>query len=533
EQSNLYPWSEYSTVIGTEAPNTTHAASASWQSLVNFATAYKNFSFNSGIAESPFVWDKIANQSSNLGAARIYNYKHNQLLYPQIARFQFIVYAQAVPFPLDQEPDENNPLRYLVNIKYVPLFTLWNPYNVALEHTISGSQPQNFLGFGWRRSPPGVMAIVNQNTYPDADAVDTNQYKLFTPGNFQALDIAGNYANPYDNALPQNTSKFGSGINSRWIDKRTFGSWLPQGTLRFNPGEAKIFSPDLVDTTYSLSGVIRLKEGYDPTNIVGVDFWNGIDTDGKDLVTPAGTPGGRLTLKTADESDDQRVMFLMRTDRVTQPFINRLPGMGFSLSFGDGSTHFGEGSMPTGIGDEYHNITSLTSLSEGEAYWPADEVDEVIYTVAELASGPWIPIFSITFGPRTTIGTGSGTAQNRPTKGFIQNNALAAMVLSEPESGDAKDHPANNTFDFAYHSMSIGGNITPNLSNSAGFIATGYQSGDGLSRLIINEIPLRPMASLLELQSWNPRGQNPYPPFQMNLIGNSDATPLIPSNDVV
>jgi len=189
--------------------------------------------------------------------------------------------------------------------------------------------------------------------------------------------------------------------------------------------------------------------------------------------------------------------------------------------------------LPSGIGDEFHNITALASVSEGDKYWPPDEVDEVGYTVAELASGPWIPIFSMSFGPRTTIGTGPGTTQVRPTKGVVQNNPLAAMVLSDPDSGEAKDHPANNTFDFAYHSLSIGSTITPNLSNSEGYIATGYQSGDGLSRLIMDEIPLRPMASLVELQGWNPRGNNPYPPFQMNLIGNSDATPLIPDNAVV
>jgi hypothetical protein len=132
-----------------------------------------------------------------------------------------------------------------------------------------------------------------------------------------------------------------------------------------------------------------------------------------------------------------------------------------------------------------------------------------------------------------TIGTGPGTKQSRPTKGVLQSNPLAAMVLGDPASGAAKDHPANGTFDITYHSMSAGSNLTPNLSNSKGFIATGYQSGDGLSRLIMCEIPLRPMASLIELQGWNPRGNNPYPPFQSNLIGNSDATPLIPKDGIV
>ena len=520
--SNFYPWSEYSTIIGSIAPNTYQAAAASWESLVSFATSYKNFSHDAGTVKSPFVWDLLANQRSNLGVDKIYNYRHSQRLHPQIARFQFIVYAKAIEDParLNQ-----NPKRYQLRLMYVPLFTLWNPYNVSLEHNViggsqgfgdgSGKHP-NFLGFGWRRSPPGVMAIVNPATYIaqglGPEAVPSNQYRLFTPGNFQVLDAFpgpwGNNANPYDTSLPGNVAKFGN--NNKWIDKRTYGCWLPEGLLTFKPGEAKIFSPEWSDPAYGLSGVLRLREGYNPTDIVGSDF----NSSSNLLAT-------------------QSYWFLFRPDRVTQPFLNRAPGSGFSLTFGNGSNHFGGGTMPTAPGDEYHNVTALASESEGNVYWPPDEVDEVNYTVGELASGPWIPIFSVSFGPRMTIGTGSGTNQNRPTKGAVQNNALASMVLSDPGSGVAKDHPANNTFDFAYHSLSIGSNITPNLSPSQGYIATGYQSGDGLSRLVMADIPLRPMASLVELQGWNPRGNNPYPPFQMNLIGNSDATPLIPRDNIV
>ncbi len=42
--SSLYPWSNYSLILGYTQPGTFHAASASWVSLQKFATAYKNFS---------------------------------------------------------------------------------------------------------------------------------------------------------------------------------------------------------------------------------------------------------------------------------------------------------------------------------------------------------------------------------------------------------------------------------------------------------------------------------------------------------
>lgn len=511
-QSNLYPWSAYSVIIGQKLPSTYQAASASWQSLASFATTYKNITYNAGSVTSPFVWDKILSQNaSSLGGQQMFNYNHKQRLYPQIARFQFLVYVKAIEDParLNQ-----NPKKYQLRLMYVPLFTLWNPYNLTLEHTISGTQNAgqgsgahtNFLGFGWRRSPPGAMAIASQTTFPNPDAVPASQYRLFTPGNFQVLDKTGNYANPYDTEL--NASK---GFGNKWVDKRTFGCWLPEGKLTFKPGEVKVFSPGWSDPAYGLSGVLRLEEGYDPEDIIGSEF-----------------------AALSNLLGNQSFWFLMRTDRVTQPFINRIPGNGFSLSFADGSDHFGaNGTMPTGPGNEFHNITSLASENDAQKYWPPDEVAEVGYSVAQLSSGRWFPLFSISFGPRMTIGTGQGTDQNRPTKGVVQNNALASMVLSDPASNKAKDYPANNTFDFAYHSLAAGDNITPNLSKSAGYIATGYQSGDGLSRLIMVDIPLRPMASLVELQGWNPRGNNPYPPFQMNLIGNSDATPLIPNDNIV
>lgn len=515
-QSNLYPWSEYSLILGYTQPGTYYAAAASWASLQSYATSYKNFSYSSGLVKSPVIWDKIAKQSaSSIRALEIYNHKHIQRLHPQIARFQILVYARAFEDParLNQ-----NPKRYQMNLIYVPFFTLWNPYNITLEQTISGTlnggqntgTHPNFRGIGWRRAMPGAMAIVNKATFPNPDTVPNNQYRLLTNGNFQTLDWPNNYANPYDNQLTGNVAKFGT--SSVWRDLRTWALWLPEGTMTYKPGEAKIFSPEWIDNGYGFGGgAFRMKEGHSPANIVGREF----------------TYTSNLLASTS-------FWFLFRGDRLTQPYRDRAPGYGFSLSFGDGSSHFGgTAKLPSGIGDEFHNITALVAENEGNKYWPNDEVDEVGYSVGELASGPWIPIFSTSFGPRMTIGTGPGMKQNRPTKGAIQNNPLAAMVLSDPASGKAKDHPANNTFDFAYHSLTMGSTITPNLSPSKGFIATGYQSGDGLSRLIMCDIPLRPMASLIELHGWNPRGNNPYPPFQCNLIGNSDATPLIPKDQIV
>ena len=50
---------------------------------------------------------------------------------------------------------------------------------------------------------------------------------------------------------------------------------------------------------------------------------------------------------------------------------------------------------------------------------------------------------------------------------------------------------------------------------------------------MVAELPSRPLLSLGELVNWDLRFDNPCPPFAFNLVGNSDATPLVSANAVV
>jgi hypothetical protein len=93
----------------------------------------------------------------------------------------------------------------------------------------------------------------------------------------------------------------------------------------------------------------------------------------------------------------------------------------------------------------------------------------------------------------------------------------------------------NSPFDYSFVPLSAaGGDAYPNTdSKNNGFIITGFQSKNGLSRCVLSEIPTKPIQSLAELQNWDMRYENPNPPFAFNIIGNSDATPIIPANAVV
>jgi hypothetical protein len=129
-------------------------------------------------------------------------------------------------------------------------------------------------------------------------------------------------------------------------------------------------------------------------------------------------------------------------------------------------------------------------------------------------------------------------------KGFVQSSPLVnytAMggkdVVEETigRHNDGTNHPVNSPFDYSFEAVAgAGDSLLPNVSDTTGrgYIVTGFTKADGLSRCVIDELPTRPLQSLAELQNWDLRYENPVPPFSFNIIGNSDATPLIAANKV-
>lgn len=146
------------------------------------------------------------------------------------------------------------------------------------------------------------------------------------------------------------------------------------------------------------------------------------------------------------------------------------------------------------------------------------------------------PFLSTMFGARMASNT------HIPAKGFVQTSPLVnytAMgdkdrvetTISRDYGGTA--HPVNSPFDFSFvpHPPN---SLLPNVATDhSGYIMTGFTSGDGLTRCIAAELPTQPLCSLAELQHWDLRYENPIPPFAFNLIGNSDASPLLPPDAVV
>lgn len=147
------------------------------------------------------------------------------------------------------------------------------------------------------------------------------------------------------------------------------------------------------------------------------------------------------------------------------------------------------------------------------------------------------PFMTTVFGARTA------SKSHLSAKGFVQSSPLVNYTAmgdkDRVESTIQWDypgtaHPVNSPFDYSFERLAGAGDSLMPGSDAAnrGFIVTGFQSADGLSRCIIAELPTRPLHSLAELQNWDLRYENPIPPFAFNIIGNSDASPLLPANAV-
>lgn len=179
----------------------------------------------------------------------------------------------------------------------------------------------------------------------------------------------------------------------------------------------------------------------------------------------------------------------------------------------------------------------------------APEMANVIYPpltdLAEVASGSLpgtvtnpTPFLSTIFGARTASNT------NFPAKGLMQSSPLVNYTvmglkgLQHPavlRHYGGTGHPVSATFDYSFvKHAGAGDSFMPNVDPSnRGYIVTGFTQADGLSRCMIAELPLRPLASLAELTHWDARYENCVPPYAMNVIANSDASPLLPSDKVV
>jgi type II secretory pathway pseudopilin PulG len=548
DQVGIYPWSGFLQIGGVKYPHTYHTAASSWQSLVNYLTFYKKMTYDSstGIPQGPFGWQSYIRswRGGTVPNQMFYNHYHDEELSPILARVQLIVQAQAL---LDPDPARADPsLYYRINLRTVPIITIWNPYNVEIKKELVGAEynpsRDNDFGIGTEKSLPVALSIINGSSPPTTGFAGL--HKLMSSGNSYSLDGPNDVS---DVTLSQNVSE-GIGTGSTYQNRstyygdiRSFGSYMPI-EFSFKPGEVKVFAPKSDAADIFGSGGVRLKTGYDVSDDFGLSIHN------PDKIDPAVINTWRFLHKVKGRSGDQLyltdlVRFDFRADRFTKLYSNNITtDAGGGAYFAVGTPRypidlatFNNDDVPKAV-SYFRSIMAMNPhIDWTKIYWPNDDLPELQYTVADLVPGggnpKWTNLYTVSIGPRMTIGQGYGSSANRPTRGVLMNSPFLTNSLTLPVK-EATHHPANNPVEMSYSTMSINSNLSPEVGTS-GYIATGFQSGEGLSKIVMAEFPVTPVASLAELQGWDLRGGNPLPPLQYNVIGNSEATPLIQQDGIL
>lgn len=266
------------------------------------------------------------------------------------------------------------------------------------------------------------------------------------------------------------------------------------------PGETRVFS---INTIKNATGITPLTPGYNPVG--GIKSSEPI-AKGVGDAAPAGD--SRITTNVSFDME-----FKDNAEGVGLNLNMNLAGSGTVLAY-------------RMLYDRTNAASFYPSLGEARLPQP---------TLAE--AGVMTPFMSVTFGARMASNT------HLPSKGFVQSSPFVYFTAMGKKSAVAPTinynypgtlHNVNSTFEFSFQGLRANSPYLPEVTNdNSGFIVTGFKVANGLSRCVIAELPGRPLNSLAELQNWDARYENPVPPYAYNLVGNSDATPLIASDNVV
>ncbi|MEP2776475.1 MAG: hypothetical protein ABJQ29_05655 [Luteolibacter sp.] len=146
------------------------------------------------------------------------------------------------------------------------------------------------------------------------------------------------------------------------------------------------------------------------------------------------------------------------------------------------------------------------------------------------------PFLVVSIGLRTLMNEdGSGEMSKIHTKGYFNTNPISTNLVKSNVTQDVsmEDSPyiwevfAPNSWEDPFMPQS-----DPSAafgSDHSGYVGTSFQSGLGMNRWVIAELPTQPLLSLGELQHFDISFRNQYPPRVANAIGNSHASPHIAS----
>ena len=402
-----------------------------------------------------------------------FDYLHRTRTTMAIARVHWVFSHRTVR----QENHPDPAMRNTYNLEFLitPVITMWNPYNVALT---SLANLRILMG------KPMPCAFRHYNK----DGIPLPEYRRLTWGFSYAgaPEVPGNHP-----VMPPGANAF---------------NYLIPSAFTLAPGETRVYSPD------GITGIgdanLNLSPGYRPGTGHSVNISS--------------------YLGPLDATDPVKVDVVFDSRFKEEEGKPEFVGVWLDMFLG----------ADQNVG-HYLQVNRMQYLRDvANKYWTPIPATELASPTAQEMNGIWQPFLSAVYGTRISGPSSTGL----PGKGLLQTSPLVSYARLEGNYADQRGgsaagaaHPANAASDFSFFKHTGLDDKLPNFNNTnnRGFIVSGFTAADGLSRLILGEIPVQPLTSLAELQNWDMRSQNGVPPFQLNVIANSDASPLIPQENVV
>jgi hypothetical protein len=468
-KSALYPWVD-SVVASPSDKNGDNRAVVSWANLRDYTQLYTNFNPVGAASFAP-------NATITNSAANVYQFLHEVRIAPVLARIQWVFSHSAV--------FAGSGL-YTPCLLITPVITIWNPYNVPI------STPTYDLDFRFQTSMPVAFT-----------------YKI---GSDPLLEPKG---------LIHYNAETTRGITDQSIFFR-----INRGGLSLAPGELKSFSPAvgpiatnssslplILTPGYRVGGGLRFKIKDDSSGVTGSSSGGAV----KDFVAATTIAVEASFDRASISANDFLGGGIPQIEMVVEIFAHT-------------------GAAGIAASNELYSYNMSFTPEVANKFYPpfgAGDLRSAPDLFSVSVAGSEIPFLTATFGNRMV----SNSMQ--PAKGFVQTSPFVTYAdfryaprratFNQPRSRGV-NHPINAPYDLSFRAVDAAGSNLPD-SSGAGF--SGVTAANGITRSIVAEIPSRPLASLAELQHWDLRCENTSPPFAINLIGNSDASPLLPKNGVV
>lgn len=487
--SLLYPWSGYRS--GSK-PADKAGAVASWANLTDYALSYRKFNSSGSL---DLQSRPIADMADN------YKYLHQVQQMPIVARMQlvFSYYARQA------NTGSDGILKISVGIMINPVITLWNPYNVTLK-TVGDM----YFTLGGSNGAPFPIAI--KHTINDGNPNNINPYYN------SLLSGSVNYPNKYVQ---------GGKFIKFYIPADTISNMPPGATMVYSP-----IGGSGTNWQYPNAAPVKLGPGYHSTDGGFLFFF----------------PQAGATADTAAQSYVPNSIAGSTKIEIDAKFDN-----GFTLKEDSSSAPTcgirmivrSDADLPNTDSQEieYRMLIPQENVNKGTEHM----VSSVSALQMKERADPFLSLVcGLRFGANSYASLGqpiASTTTFQPSKGVLQSSPLATYTatggLDAADPSIKKAYlgtrsPVNSSLDYSFVKHTGVGGFTPNIGDgNCGYIMSGFQTGDGLKRYIAAELPASPLASLGDLQNWDMRFGNPIPPFAYNVIGNSDASPLLPPTAVV